>query len=435
MCGIAEVLINRGFTVTGSDLAESEATQRLISLGARIWYQHSEENVSDADVVVFSSAVRPENIEVRRAREQGIPTIPRSEMLAELMRLKTGIAISGTHGKTTTTSMTGEILSKADLSPTIIVGGKVRSLGTGAAIGEGELLVAEADEFDRSFLKLSPTLAVITTIEAEHLDTYSDIEGIKDAFVEFANRVPFYGSVIVCGDDLHAREILPRIKRQTLTYGRADADFLITDERQEGLHSSFRLRTPDGESFEIQLQVPGAHNVLNATAAAALAIELDIAPAVIRSALGDFAGVHRRFELKGEMGGVRIFDDYAHHPTEVRVSLETARKCWPDNRLIALFQPHLYSRTRDFAADFASALSIADMILLLDIYGSRERPIEGVTSNLIAELLLSSGKSVNCVTGPDRLKSRVREYLKPGDVVLAMGAGSITHLADELARP
>jgi UDP-N-acetylmuramate--alanine ligase len=435
MCGIAEVLINRGFTVTGSDLAESEATQRLISLGATIWHQHSEENVADADVVVFSSAVRPENIEVRRAREQGIPTIPRSEMLAELMRLKTGIAISGTHGKTTTTSMTGEILSKAGLSPTIIVGGKVRSLGTGAAIGEGDLLVAEADEFDRSFLKLSPTLAVITTIEAEHLDTYNDIEGIKDAFVEFANRVPFYGSVIVCGDDLHVREVLPRIKRQTLTYGRSDADFLITDERQEGLKSSFRLKTPDGESLEIHLQVPGEHNVLNATAAAALAIELDIDPSVIRSALAEFAGVHRRFEFKGEVNEVCIFDDYAHHPTEVRVSLETARKCWPEKRLVALFQPHLYSRTRDFAADFATALAVADRILLLDIYGSRERPIEGVSSTLIADHLAAQGKSVEQVSGSQNLCARVRDQLKPNDVLLAMGAGSITHLADELARP
>jgi len=432
MCGIAEVLVAMGFEVSGSDLQHSEVTERLEKLGVKLFYEHNAEQAAGADVVVFSSAVRPENAEVRHARDNRIPTIPRSEMLGELMRLKRGIAISGTHGKTTTTSMIGQVFAYAGLAPTVIVGGKVRALGTGAAMGSGEFLVAEADEFDRSFLRLSPTLAVITTIEAEHLDTYLDLESVKDAFVDFANKVPFYGLVVACGDDLHTQEVLPRIKRPILTYGRNEhSSFRVVSESYSGLSSRFEVVTPEQERIEIELQVPGQHNVLNAAAAVAISLETGIAVSKIQRALREFTGVHRRFEAKGELHGALIFDDYAHHPTEVRVTLETARASWPERRLVAAFQPHLYTRTRDFAAEFANALSIADCILLLDIYPSRERPIEGVTSDLIAAPLRAHGKNVVMV-GTDDARNRISAQLQSNDVLIAMGAGSISGIVQDM---
>lgn len=435
MCGIAEVLSSMGFEVSGSDLARSDVTDRLKSLGIRVFHEHTGDQAEGADVVVFSSAVRPENAEVRYAREHHIPTIPRSEMLGELMRLKRGIAVSGTHGKTTTTSIIGSIFAHANLSPTVIVGGKVRALGTGASTGGGEFLVAEADEFDRSFLRLSPTLAVITTIEAEHLDTYLDLENIKDAFVEFANKVPFYGLVVACADDPHTMEILPRIKRPSLTYGRSEsAAFRVIDEKYSGLSSLFTLKTPEGESIDFTLQIPGRHNVLNAAASAVIALETGISPHLIQEALQSFSGVHRRFERKGEVKGALFFDDYAHHPTEVRVTLEAARRCWPNRQLVAVFQPHLYSRTRDFAAEFASSLSLADKVVLLDIYPARERPIEGVTSKLILESLpLSKDKAIH-LEGNENLDTRILREVAGGDIVIAMGAGSITNHIDKLIR-
>jgi len=355
MSGIAEVLLNMGFAVSGSDLQLSDVTERLSALGARITEGHSPEHIENADVVVYSSAVRPENVEIRAAHEKHLPTIPRSEMLAELMRLKVGIAVSGTHGKTTTTSMIGAILQRADLNPTLIVGGIVRSLQSGVKMGTGELLVVEADEFDRSFLKLTPTMAVITTIEPEHLDTYTDLAGVQDAFVEFANKVPFYGSVIVCGDEPNIGAILPRLKRPIVSYGLGGAcDFCAGNISSSEHHTRFQVRRGERLSGEIELQVPGRHNVLNALAAIAVASELDVPMEVSRAALAEFSGVRRRFEIKGEAGGVIIVDDYAHHPTEVENTLRTARTCWPDRRIVALFQPHLFTRTRDFAADFGN---------------------------------------------------------------------------------
>lgn len=433
MCGIAEVLSTMGFDVTGSDLVKSEVTMRLESLGIQVYYEHRAELAAGADVVVFSSAVRPENEEVRFARENRIPTIPRSEMLGELMRLKRGIAVSGTHGKTTTTSMIGSLFSFAGLAPTIIVGGKVRDLGTGASVGAGEFLVAEADEFDRSFLRLSPTLAVITTIEAEHLDTYLDLVGIKDAFVEFANKVPFYGLVVACSDDTHTRDILPRIKRQVVTYGRNEnAMFRVKNESFSGLSSQFQIQTPENELIEIEIKVPGRHNVLNATAAATIALETGIPPVTIKEGLGRFNGVHRRFECKGTIDGALVFDDYAHHPTEVRVTLEAARQCWPERRIVAVFQPHLYSRTRDFAKEFASSLSLADKVLILDIYPSRERPIEGITSGLIADQLGLLGIETSLVSSSMPLVNQIRSTIRNGDIVMAMGAGSISDIIQQL---
>lgn len=435
MCGIAEVLLSHGFEITGSDLQLSEVTDRLTKLGAVIHQGHSADNLSGADVVVFSSAVRPENVEVRRARDLRIPTIPRSEMLAELMRLKIGIAIAGTHGKTTVTSMLGTILHEAELKPTIIVGGKIRSLATGVISGSGDLLVVEADEFDRSFLKLSPTLAVITTIETEHLDTYTDLEDIKDAFVEFANKVPFYGTVAVNGDDANVRNVLPRIKRQTVTFGLgAENNFRATRIRHKDGVVSFELKNNANESAEVRLQSPGEHNVMNALAAAAIASELEIPLPVIADALAKFSGVHRRFEVKKSTPELVIIDDYAHHPTEIAQTLRTARTCWPNRRLVVLFQPHLFSRTRDFAEEFAAALSTADVMLITDIFPSREQPMEGVTSDLIISAAIKRAKStVHHIPGA-RIAEPAKELLNNGDVLVVMGAGSITKIADELAK-
>jgi UDP-N-acetylmuramate--alanine ligase len=435
MCGIAEVLLNLGFEVSGSDLQISDVTERLRELGAEIHQGHSADNLVHADVVVFSSAVRPENVEVRRARDLRIPTIPRSEMLAELMRLKIGIAVAGTHGKTTVTSMIGTILKEADLKPTIIVGGKIRSLATGVLCGSGDILVVEADEFDRSFLKLTPTLAVITTIEAEHLDTYTDLEDIKDAFVEFANKVPFYGTVAVNGDDASVRSIAPRIKRQIVSFGLgADNDYRATRIRHRDGAVTFDLVNAAGESAEIHLQSPGEHNVLNALAATAIASELEIPIKTIAEALAKFSGVHRRFEVKKNTPELVVVDDYAHHPTEISQTLRTARICWPNRRLVVLFQPHLFSRTRDFTVEFAAALSIADIILLTDIFPSRERPMEGVTSDLIVQAAKQAAKSIiHHVSGADIVEP-AKKLLNSGDVLVVMGAGSITKIADELAN-
>ncbi|MBI5059872.1 UDP-N-acetylmuramate--L-alanine ligase [candidate division KSB1 bacterium] len=435
MCGIAEVLLNRGFTVSGSDLQLSAVTERLQGLGARIHAAHQAEQIIGADVIVYSSAVRPENVELRAARDARIPTIPRSEMLAELMRMKTGIAVAGTHGKTTTTSMVGAILQHAGWNPTLIVGGIVRAIDSGARIGIGDYMVVEADEFDRSFLKLSPTLAVITTIEAEHLDTYGDLEGVKDAFVEFASRVPFYGTVIVYGDDAEVKSVLPRIKRPTLTYGFSEASELRgMDLAFLGTHSRCRVLSNRLAESTLELQVPGRHNVLNALAALATADELEIPRAIACEGLAGFTGVRRRFEVKGEFSGVIIVDDYAHHPTEVENVLRTARLSWPDRRLVALFQPHLFTRTRDFFDEFGRVLALADRVLLTEIYGAREQSMVGITSELIADSARAHGaSSVEILATPDITRSALAR-IKRGDVVLVMGAGNITRVSEELSQ-
>ena len=433
MSGIAEVLLNLGFVVTGSDLQRSEVTQRLSDLGATIHEGHAAENVSPADVVVYSSAVRPENVELRAAHERRLPTVPRSEMLAELMRLKVGIAVSGTHGKTTTTSMIGAILQHAGLNPTLIVGGIVRALGSSVSMGGGDLLVAEADEFDRSFLKLSPTLAVITTIESEHLDTYHDLAAVQDAFVEFANRVPFYGCVIACAEEPNIVAVLPRIKRPVVLYGfRESCALRAVNIVHEQTRTRFQLKRTGKADLEMRLQIPGRHNVLNALAAIAVAEELDVPPESARDALAEFTGVRRRFEIKGEVDGVIIVDDYAHHPTEVENTLRTARIAWPERRLVALFQPHLFTRTRDFAREFGQALRVADVILLTDIYPSREQPLPGITSALIVESAQQAGATrVQKLEGD--IAREVRALLRPADVLIVMGAGSITRVAAELS--
>ncbi len=433
MCGIAEVLLNQGYQVTGSDLSLSAITDRLMNLGANVEAGHDPRRVEGSDVVVYSSAVRPENVELRAARDLHIPTIPRSEMLAELMRAKIGVAISGTHGKTTTTSMVGAVLQEAGLSPTLIVGGIVRALDTGARIGDSEYMVVEADEFDRSFLKLAPTIAVITTIEAEHLDTYGDIEGVKDAFVEFANRVPFYGSVIVCADDPQIQAVLPRIKRPVVTYGFSEAcKVRATHLVQEGTRTRFTAVTSGMLNDPFMLQVPGRHNVLNALAAITVADELEIDRTIAIRALHEFSGVRRRFEIRGERNGAIIIDDYAHHPTEVTSVLRTARESWPKKRLVAVFQPHLYSRTRDFADEFGKALTLADEAWVTDIYPARETAIPGVSSELIIGFARDHGaKSIAHLASTDMAKV-IAKRLDGSTILILMGAGSITKLAEEL---
>jgi UDP-N-acetylmuramate--alanine ligase len=432
MSGIAEVLLTLGFRVTGSDLQTSDATAHLSALGAYIKIGHRESNIEGAHVVVYSSAVRPENVELRAARESRIPMISRAEMLGELMRMKFGIAVAGTHGKTTTTSMIGMILQDAGLDPTLIVGGIVRTIGSGARLGSGAFLVAEADEFDRSFLKLSPTLAVITTIEAEHLDTYHGLDEIQNAFVEFANRLPFYGSAIVCVDDAGVLPVIPRIKRPFVTYSvEGDADYVASESEFDAMKSHYVLNQYGRAVAKVQLQVPGVHNVANSLAALAIAAELDIPLQAAAKSLASFTGVRRRFEICGEVGGVLVVSDFAHHPTEIRMTLQTARRGWK-RRLVVLFQPHLFTRTRDFAEEFGKALATADIVLVADIYPSREKPIPGITGRLVAESARAAGcRQVYFCSDRAAIDDTLPKVLKEGDLLVVMGAGDIWKIAEE----
>lgn len=440
MSGIAEVLLNYDLGVSGSDLEASETTQRLVELGASVFVGHSASNVEHADLVVVSSAVPSGNEEVVEARRRGVPIVRRAQMLAELMRLKYGIAVAGTHGKTTTTSLVGSVLTDAGLDPTVVVGGRLRVTGTGARHGKSDYLVAEADEFDRSFLDLAPVIAVITNIDVDHLDTYRDLADIKDAFVRFASRVPFFGQIIACVDDPNLRDMLPRLAdRRIVTYGfDSEADLRARDF--EPTASGVRFEVVDsgaGRLGALALPMPGRHNVLNALAAvaAARAVGLDFDTAA--QALSGFSGVHRRFELIGCWRGATVVDDYAHHPTEVEATLRAAREVLdlgPEGgrprRLHAVFQPHLFSRTRDLADDFGRALLLADNALVTDIYPSREKPLPGVDGSLV--VAAASGSGHPSVRGcgpwnmaPERLGSAVRE----GDMILTLGAGDIYRLA------
>ncbi|MDE3197095.1 MAG: UDP-N-acetylmuramate--L-alanine ligase, partial [Acidobacteriota bacterium] len=377
MSGIAEVLLNLGYTISGSDLKLSPTTDRLVKLGATVYEGHDAKNVAGAKALVVSSAVDESNPEVQEARRLQIPVIPRGELLAELMRLKYGIAVAGSHGKTTTTSMIATILSHAGLDPTVVVGGKVSSMGgSNARVGKSDFLVVESDESDGSFLKLSPIFAIVTNIDREHLDHYRDIEEIRAAFTEFVNKVPFYGAAILCLDSPNIQTILPSIRRRTITYGRsAQADYRPYDD----VPGKFRLRSRGGELGEFELKVPGDHNVLNATAAIALSIELGVQPDVIREGLANFTGVGRRFEIRGVVNGVTVVDDYGHHPTEIRATLAAARECG-HKRIHVVFQPHRYTRTRDLFDEFCGAFRDADSLIVLPIYAASEEPISGVTA-------------------------------------------------------
>ncbi len=439
MSGIAEVLLNQGYEVSGSDKMLSDITRHLESLGARIYEGHAPEHVQGADVLVYSSAVTPENVEVQEALRLKIPVIKRAEMLAELMRLKYGIAISGTHGKTTTTSMTGAVLTEGGLDPTLIIGGKVRSLKTNAKLGKSEFLVAEADEYDRSFLKLTPTIAVITNIDTDHMDCYQDYEDLKQSFLTFANKVPFYGKVIVCLDNPGVQEILTRIERRVETYGFIrQADLTATDiEFGEGYVDFVAVyRGCRGERLgKIRLGVLGKHNVQNALASISVGLELDIPFAKIKRALENFSGVDRRFEIKAVVDDVMVVNDYAHHPTEIEASLEGARQSWQERRIIAIFQPHLFTRTRDFYKEFARAFFHADIIIVTEIYPAREEPIPGVTGKLIADTARELGhKQVYFEPDMNKIPELLKEMVKSGDIVVTFGAGNIWKIDSKIIQ-
>ncbi len=434
MSGIAEVLLTLGYSVSGSDTRPSAITRRLQELGATIFEGHEAQNVQGAHVVVTSSAVKADNPEVIEAQKQKIPVIPRAEMLAELMRLKYGIAVAGAHGKTTTTSMVASILAAANLDPTFVIGGKVNHAGTTARVGRGEYFVVEADESDRSFLMFDPVVAVVTTIDREHLDQYSSLEDIQSAFLQFVNHIPFYGSAILCLDEPNVQAIIPNVKRPILTYGSSSqADLVISDIQMVGLGSEFRLTYKGDDLGVFQLpHPPGMHNVRNAAAAAGVALYLNVATDLIREGLARFAGVGRRFDVKGVVNNITVVDDYGHHPAEIRATLEAARGC-KFNRLLVLFQPHRYSRTQHLWDDFSRAFNQADILVLTDIYAASEAPIHGITSHALAASIRDAGhKNVHYYHSmQDGIKFLLQEA-KPGDAILTIGAGSVSRASNEL---
>ncbi|HKB86005.1 MAG TPA: UDP-N-acetylmuramate--L-alanine ligase [Ignavibacteriaceae bacterium] len=435
MSGLAEILLSQGFEVSGSDRALTEVTDHLSKLGITIYEGHSPENLKDVDVLVYSSAVTTDNPEVKAAIERKIPVIKRAEMLAESMRMKYGIGIAGTHGKTTTTSMVGLTLTEGNIDPTIIVGGKLSGLGgTNARLGHGEFIVVEADEFDRTFLKLTPTIAALTTLETEHLDTYRDLDDIKAAFTEFANKVPFYGFVVLCLDEPGLQDIIPSINKKIITYGLTpQADIRAIDIIHKQFSSEFTVKYKGADLGRIKLNIPGIHNVKNALAAVIIAKELEIDFQVIKKALESFSGVYRRFEIKYNKE-ILVVDDYAHHPTETSATLSGIRAGW-DRRLIAVFQPHLYSRTRDFYQEFGRSFLNSDIFICTDVYPAREEPITGVTGEMIADAAKKFGHK-NVVYVPD--KKKIPEILnglkKADDIIVTMGAGDIWKYGEEFVR-
>jgi UDP-N-acetylmuramate--alanine ligase len=436
MSGIAELLLEYRLQITGSDLQRSETTARLEQLGVGVRYGHDARNVESADLVVVSSAIASDNVELRAARERGITVVRRAEMLAEMMRLKYGIAIAGTHGKTTTTSLVGTVLTEAGLDPTVLVGGRLRVSGTGARIGKSDYLVAEADEFDRSFLALSPVLAVITSIDADHLDTYGSLREIQEAFLQFASRVPFFGQVILCLDEPRVQELIPRLlDRRVVTYGFSpQADFSAQQVTATPTGMRFVAQhAREGALAEVDLPLPGEHNVRNALAAIAVCRALGLDAARIASGLQAFRGVHRRFERLGTFEGATVVDDYAHHPAEVTATLRAARQVF-GGEIHVVFQPHLYTRTRDLAADFGRALLYADSALVTEVYGSREQPIPGVSGSMVVEAARAVGhRRVRFVPDRGEIARLLRAEVRPGDAVLLLGAGDIYKLAHELA--
>ncbi|WP_163095387.1 UDP-N-acetylmuramate--L-alanine ligase [Acidithiobacillus ferrianus] len=435
MRGIAEVLLNLGYAVSGSDLHLGGSTLRLTDLGARIFSGHEAANVRGADVVVISSAIPESNPEVQAARELRIPVIRRAEMLAELMRFKQGIAIAGTHGKTTTTSLVASILGTAGLDPTFVIGGRLKSVGSHAALGGGEYLVAEADESDASFLYLSPVMAVVTNIDADHMETYGDsLDNLRGAFLQFLQRLPFYGLAVLCTDDPMVAGLIPELHTPVLRYGFGEeADLQARDVRVQGLSSRFAVwRRVDGDSvhwLDVELGIPGHHNVLNALAAIGIASKVGVQEHTIVAALADFRGVGRRFELVGDFAGITIVDDYGHHPREITATIAAARAVWPERPLVVAFQPHRYSRTQALFGDFVASLAAADRVILTDIYSAGEKPLPDVSSRALTEALVTQGVSAHFL--PDLLHApqQIRARLPAGAVLLTLGAGSIASLA------
>lgn len=435
MSGIAEVLLNLGYLVTGSDLSATDTTERLSALGATVFLGHDAGNLRETDVVVTSTAVRPDNPEVVEAHRRNIPVIPRAEMLAELLKMKFSIAVSGSHGKTTTTSMIATMLAHGGVDPTMVIGGKLASIGSNARLGGGDVVVAEADESDGSFLKLHPVISVITNIDREHLDHYLDIEDIKQAFLQFANSVPFYGVTVLCLDDPHVKEILPDIKRRTLTYGLSQpADYRAERIAFSGASSRFSVYYRDNLLGSITLKAPGLFNIYNALAAVAVGAELDLSFTAIREGLKRFGGVQRRLEVKGFAGGVTVVDDYGHHPTEIRETLAAARQVWKD-RLIVVFQPHRYSRTRALFREFTTVFPNADALILTDIYSASEDPIPGVNSRALAGAIREAGHNdVTYLPDFTAIVEHLVRITRPSDVVLTQGAGSVWKIGMEFLQ-
>ncbi len=434
MSGIAEVLLNLGYQISGSDLKLSPVTERLQKLGARVYEGHNAENIGDAKALVVTSALDSANPELIQARRLGIPVIPRGELLAELMRLKFGIAIAGSHGKTSTTSITATILSYAKLDPTVVVGGRVGTLGgSNARLGNGNFLVVESDESDGSFLKLAPIVAVVTNIDREHLDHYKGIEEIRQAFLDFVNKVPFYGAAIVCLDDDNIQQILPGVKRRTITYGfSSQADLTIFDSDCGHFSSSFSLRFKGSDIGRFEIKVPGVHNVLNAAASIAVALELEVAHDIIREGLAQYTGVDRRFQLRGEEGGVTVIDDYGHHPTEIRATLAAARLCrFP--RIHVIFQPHRYTRTSALMDEFARSFHDAATVHIMDIYAASEKPIEGVTAEALVNRIREFGhRGVSYCGSMDNAVKSALEAAVSGDAIITLGAGSVWQAGDRI---
>jgi UDP-N-acetylmuramate--alanine ligase len=436
MSGIAEVLLNLGYTISGSDLMLSDVTQRLQHRGAVISEGHTAMHVQGADVVVISSAVNAENPEVVAARELHIPVIPRAEMLAELMRMKYGIAIAGAHGKTTTTSLIATVMARADLDPTVVIGGRLKNLGTNAQLGRGEYIVAEADESDGSFLLLSPTIAVVTTVDAEHLDFYGNLDEIKHAFSRFLNKVPFYGCSVICLDQPNIQSLVPEIHRRFITYGlTSQADYVARDVYFSGPRSYFDVFHSGRRLGQFSVNLPGVHNVYNALAAIAVGQELDIPLPTIAKALEEFSGIHRRFEILGEREGVTVVDDYGHHPEEIRQTLRAARSVWPDHRLVVVFQPHRYTRTKFLQQEFFTAFYEADALLLLDIYAAGEHPLPGISTTLLYDGIKEHGqREVHYMPVRSTVVPFLRQYLWEGAILLTLGAGDVWKVGQEFLQ-
>jgi UDP-N-acetylmuramate--alanine ligase len=438
MSGIAEILLDQGFRVSGSDKQLTEITDRLVALGATIFEGHNPTHVgADVDALVYSSAVSLDNPEVEEAQQRKIPIIRRAEMLAEVMRLKYGIGIAGTHGKTTVTSMISLVLMEGGLDPTVIVGGKLSGLGgTNARLGHGDFIVVEADEFDRSFLSITPTIAVLTTLDLDHLDCYKDLEEIKSAFIQFAAKVPFYGFIVLCLDEKSLQDIMPELrKKKIITYGvTPDADLRAVEISYRENTSSFAIIRRAGELGKISLQIPGLHNVKNALAAVSVGLELGVPFSKIKAGIEKFTGVYRRWEVKAEVKGVTVVDDYAHHPTEIRATLEGAKAGWR-RRVVCVFQPHLYSRTRDFYEDFGRSFFNADVLIVTDVYPAREEPLPGVTGELIADAARRAGhKAVHYVRDKEEIPEFLMGVKREGDIIVTMGAGDIWKYGDEFVK-
>ena len=435
MSGIAELLLNLGYSISGSDIKKTDVTKHLSDCGGKIFFGHKAENVSDADVVVFSSAVKNDNPEIIEAQERSIPVIPRAEMLAELMRLKYGIAVAGAHGKTTTTNMIGSILTEGGLDPTVVIGGRLSQWGgSNARLGNSDFLVAEADESDGSFLVLSPSMAIITNIDYEHIDFYHSMDNLRDTFTNFINKLPFYGRAIICLDNEEVQGLIPRLTKSYLTYGlNSQSDIMASDISKEGLRTSFVVTFKNRTIGNITISAPGNHNVLNALAAIGVGLELDIDFEDIRKGLNNLGGLERRFEVKGESNGILFLDDYGHHPTEIVPTIQTAKECWPDRRLVVVFQPHRYTRTRDLYDRFVTSFNQADLLIIIPVYGAGEEPIPGIDSEYLYRGIKGHGhRAVSFFSEKKDAVSFLLKEIRYGDLVLTLGAGDVHRTGVEL---